>query len=109
MTMQRLTIVRYKVKPEFVAENARLSHAVFERLRQDAPSGVAYSLFKEADGQGFVHLFVNLNEDSSDVLTETPEFHAFAADGAARWEESPEVARLSVGQVDSYFSSTVEL
>ena len=107
--MQRLTIVRYRVKPEFVAENERLSHAVFERLRQDAPGGVAYSLFKEADGQGFVHLFVNLNEDSSDVLTETPEFHAFSADGVARWEAPPEVARLSVGQVDSYFSPTPEV
>lgn len=107
--MQRLTIVRYRVKPEFVAENERLSHAVFERLRQDAPGGVTYSLFKEADGQGFVHLFVNLNEDSSDVLTETPEFHTFSADGAARWETPPEVARLRVGQVDSYFSPTPEV
>jgi len=107
--MQRLTIVRYKVKPEFVAENERLSHAVFERLRRDAPSGVVYSLFKEADGQSFVHLFVNLREDSSDVLTETPEFQAFTADGAARWEVPAEVVRLSVGQVDSYFSSTAEI
>ena len=51
--MQRLTIVRYKVKPEFVAENEQLSHAVFDRVRRDQPQGIDYSLFKEADGQSF--------------------------------------------------------
>jgi hypothetical protein len=100
--MQRLTIVRYKVKPEAVAENETLSHAVFDRVRRDAPAGISYSLFKEADGQSFVHIFLNTGEDSSDVLTETPEFAAFAADISARCEVPPEVTRLSVGSVDSY-------
>ena len=100
--MQRLTIVRYKVKPEAVAENEKLSHAVFDRVRRDAPSGIAYTLFKEADGQSFVHLFLNAREDSSDVLTETSEFQAFTADISARCEVPPEVTRLSVGEVDSY-------
>lgn len=100
--MQRLTIVRYKVKPEGVAENESLSHAVFDRLRRDAPAGVSYSLFREADGQSFVHLFLNATGDSSDMLTETPEFAAFTADISARCEVPPEVTRLSVGQVDSY-------
>jgi hypothetical protein len=100
--MQRLTIVRYKVKPESVTENEALSHAVFDRVRRDAPESVSYNLFKEADGQSFVHVFLNLHEDSSDVLTETPEFQAFSADISARCEIPPQVTRLSVGQVDSY-------
>ena len=66
--MQRLTIVRYKVKPEFVAENEQLSHAVFDRVRRDRPEGIDYSLFKEADGQSFVHVFRNQREDDSTSL-----------------------------------------
>jgi hypothetical protein len=104
--MQRLTIVRYKVKSEAVAENESLSHAVFDRVRRDAPEGVSYSLFKEADGQSFVHVFLNAHDDSSDVLTETPEFAAFTADISGRCEAPPEVMRLSVGPVDSYGFST---
>jgi len=108
--MQRLTIVRYKVKPEAVAENESLSHAVFDRVRRDAPEGITYSLFKEADGQSFVHLFLNTGEDSSDVLTETREFAAFSADISARCEIPPEVTRLTVGQVDSYgYPATAEV
>ena len=104
--MQRLTIVRYKVKPEAVAENESLSHAVFDRPRRDAPIGLSYRLFKEADGQSFVHIFLNAQEDSSDILTETPEFAAFGAEMSARCESPPEVTRLSVGSVDSYGYAT---
>ena len=107
--MQRLTIVRYKVKPDCVAQNENLSKAVFDRLRRDDPAGIGYSLFKEADGQGFVHVFTNLLEDSSDLLTETPEFQAFSTGIAERCETPPEVIRLSVGQVDSYLSPTAEV
>jgi len=108
--MQRLTIVRYKVKPEAVAENESLSHAVFDRVRRDAPAGISYSLFKEADGQSFVHVFLNTEEDSSDLLTETPEFAAFSAGISARCEIPPQVTRLSVGRVDSYgYPATAEV
>ena len=108
--MQRLTIVRYKVKPEAVAENESLSHAVFDRVRRDAPAGISYSLFKEADGRSFVHVFLNTEEDSSDLLTETPEFAAFSAGISARCEFPPEVTRLSVGRVDSYgYPATAEV
>lgn len=100
--MQRLTIVRYKVKADAVAENENLSHAVFDRVRRDAPEGVSYILFKETDGQSFVHMFLNMREDSSDVLTETPEFQAFTADISARCEIPPQVTRLSVEQVNAY-------
>jgi len=108
-TMQRLTIVRYKVKPECVDENERLSHAVFDRVRRDRPRGIDYSLFKEADGQSFVHVFRNQIEDDSDVLTELPEFKAFSATISARCDIPPEVTRLSVDPVDTYGSATAEV
>jgi hypothetical protein len=100
--MQRLTIVRYKVKPEAVSENEALSHAVFDRVRQDQPEGVSYGLFREADGQSFTHVFVNMLADNSDAVTGVPEFEAFGADISARCEIPPEVTRLSVERVDSY-------
>ena len=104
--MQRLTIVRYKVKPEAVSENAALSHAVFDRVRQDQPEGVSYGLFREADGQSFTHVFVNMLEDNSDAVTGLPEFEAFSAAISARCEIPPEVTRLSVDHIDSYGFST---
>ena len=67
--MQRVTIVRYKAKAEAVATNEQLSRAVFDRVRRDRPQGVAYGLFKEADGQSFIHIFINVLEDTSDSVT----------------------------------------
>lgn len=100
--MQRVTIVRYKVKPESVAENEALSRAVFDRVRRDQPRGVSYGLFKEADGQSFIHVFVNTLEDSSDAVTGLPEFDAFQADISARCLIPPQVTREAVSLVDSY-------
>ena len=107
--MQRVTIVRYKVKPESVAENERLSHAVFDRVRRDRPQGISYGLFKEADGQSFIHVFVNLLEDDSDVLTATPEFEAFGGEISTRCLTPPQVTRETVELVDSYGFSTMEV
>ncbi|HMI18357.1 MAG TPA: hypothetical protein VK533_02300 [Sphingomonas sp.] len=107
--MQRVTIVRYKVKPEAVAENEALSHAVFDRVRRDRPQGVSYGLFKEADGQSFVHVFVNLLDDNSDAVTGLAEFDAFGSHLSARCEIPPEVSRGSVELVDSYGFSIREV
>ena len=98
--MQRLTTVRYATKPKATAENERLSRAVFDQLRTEAPDDVAYALFRVGDE--FIHLFVNLADDNSDVLTETSSFRAFQAGATARWEAPPEVVRQSVELIDSY-------
>jgi hypothetical protein len=100
--MQRVTIVRYKVKPESVAENEALSRAVFDRVRRDQPQGVSYGLFREADGQSFIHVFVNVLEDNSDAVTGLPEFDAFQADISARCLIAPQVTREAASLVDSY-------
>jgi len=107
--MQRVTIVRYKVKPEAVAENEQLSHAVFDRVRRNQPQGISYGLFKEEDGQSFIHVFVNLLDDNSNDVTGLPEFEAFGGNLSARCEIPPDVTRGSVKLVDCYGFSTVEL
>ena len=98
--MQRVTLVRYAAKPERAAENEALSRAVFAELRARTPGGVAYALFR--NGAEFVHLFVNLAEDSSDAVTELPTFKAFGKDSSERYEAPPQVERLSLQLVDAY-------
>ena len=98
--MQRLTMVRYATKPEATAENERLSRAVFDQIRAERPEGVAYGLFR--DGDEFIHLFVNLADDSADLVTEMSSFHAYQSDLASRCTSTPEITRLRVQMIDSY-------
>lgn len=98
--MSRITMVRYTVKPEAAEENVRLSKAVFDEARWNQPPHIAYGLFRQGDE--FVHLFVNLAEDSSDLLTEMGSFKAFSADIAERCVIPPEPSRLALDLVDSY-------
>jgi hypothetical protein len=98
--MQRLTFVRYTVKPDQIAENEALSRAVFRELRGTAPKDVTYALFKkEAD---FVHLFVNLRSDDSEAVTGLPSFKTYSKDVAARCAGPIEQIRLGLQLVDSY-------
>lgn len=97
--MQRVVLVRYTVKPDLVAQNERLSRAVFDELRSTAPD-VSYAVFK--NGAEFVHLFVNLSADDSTAVTELPSFKAYVKDIAARCVAPPEQTRLSVEFVDGY-------
>ena len=105
--MQRLTIVRYKVKPEFVAEDERLAGLLFDRLARETPPGINYAMFREQDGQSFVHVFANMLEDGQGVLADLPEFEAFSADIEERCEASLDIARLSVEMRQAYRSPTI--
>jgi len=98
--MQRLTFVRYTVKPEQIAENEALSRAVFDELRATAPEHAAYALFR--NGPEFVHVFMNLAEDDSAVVTELATFKAYQKDFAGRCEAPAEVFRLGLDMLDSY-------
>jgi hypothetical protein len=98
--MQRVTLVRYRAKPDRAGESETLSKAVFAELRASAPRNIAYALFR--NGPDFVHLFVNLESDDSAALTELPSFKAFSAGGSERYEAPPEVMRLDVQLVEAY-------
>jgi hypothetical protein len=103
--MQRVTLVRYVVKPDQTTENEALSRAVFAELRTRTPEKMAYALFR--NGPEFVHVFVNLVADDSAVLTELPSFKAYSKDITTRCETAPEVTRLGLELLDSYGLSTV--
>lgn len=98
--MQRVTLVRYVVKQEKLAENEKLARAVFAELRAEAPRHMAYALFRR-DAE-FVHLFVNTRLDESDALTALPSFRAYAKDVDARCESPVEVTRLGLELLESF-------
>ncbi len=100
--MPRVTMVRYTTKPERADENEALSRAVFSELHEKKPAGIAYGLFKEPDGISFVHVFINLVDDSSDAVTELPTFKAFEKSIRERCTTPPAPTRVSAELVDSY-------
>jgi len=98
--MKRVTLVRYAAKPDRAEENERLSRAVFDELKTQAPGGVSHALFR--DGSEFLHLFVNFNDDDSSPVTELPTFKTFSRDIAARCDRAPETTRFALELVESY-------
>jgi hypothetical protein len=91
----RHVVVRYKVKPECLAEHEALIAAVFAQLAELTPAGLDYEVLRLADGLGFVHL-ATLSSAENPLLS-LPAFKAFSADIKSRCEEPPvstEAARL---------------
>jgi hypothetical protein len=87
----RQVMVRYKVKPERVAENEALVRAVYEELADAEPDGIRYATFRLDDGVSFVH--VALLSDGQ-ALSELPAFQRFTADVRDRCDEPPATADL---------------
>lgn len=98
--MQRVTIVRYTTRPGRAEENERLARGVFGELAKAPPRPFAYALLRQGDD--FLHLFLNLEDDDADGVVELPSFKAFAAGGAERWIAPPEIARHSMRLVAAY-------
>jgi hypothetical protein len=92
-------MVRYKVKPECVAENERDVKRVFEQLAANRPSGLRYASFKLADGVSFVHI-VSHERNGHNPLSELPAFKTFTAAVEKRCIELPVVTTLT--EVGSY-------
>ena len=67
-------LVRYKAKPDAVAENRRLIEAVFEALHARAPEDVSYMVIELDDGS-----FVHLKSDAAEGAFELGELPAFQA------------------------------
>src|SRR5262245_262660 len=94
----RQVMVRYKVKPERVAENEELVRAVYEELHDTQPSGLSYATFKLEDGVSFVHFAIT--EDGSRPLSEVKAFGEFQREIEDRTDEAPVVTELD--EIGSY-------
>ena len=93
-------MIRYTLKPERVADNERLSRAVYDALKRQRPAGVHYATFKLADGVGFVHLVSYDEGVSNTALTALPEFKAFSEGVKERCVEPP--VRSDLTEIGSY-------
>ena len=96
----RRVMVRYRVKPDRVAENERLIAAVFEQLQREQPAGLRYATFKAADGVSFTHLASIETADGANPLSTLGAFKAFAATVGERCDEPP--TTTEIGVVGSY-------
>ena len=67
-------LIRYRISPERVSENATLIKGVFEELNAKSPNGLRYAVLNLDDG-GFVHVVETENEPS--LLTQLESFRAF--------------------------------
>ena len=89
----RRVIIRYKVKPERVAEHETLLRAVFDELERTKPEGLRYGAFKQADGVSFVHVAFMTAEKNP--LEGVAAFKAFTSGVKERCDESPVTAELT--------------
>ena len=92
----RSVMVRYRVKPDRVAENEALVRNVYEELHRTRPEGLGYATFRLADGLSFVHL---VREETTDGepsrLSSVEAFRCFQEGIVDRLEEGPDVTLLT--------------
>jgi hypothetical protein len=88
-------MVRYRVKPDRVAENQRLVEAIYAELGAKRPEGIRYATFLLDDGVTFIHLFSNERADGKNPLGETEAFKAFQAGLRDRCVEGPTPADMT--------------
>jgi hypothetical protein len=87
-------LIRYKVKPERVAENLALVRAVYDELERVKPDGLRYATFRLDDGVSFVHLVSIETADGVSPLGAIEAFARFTENVEDRCDEPPVVASL---------------
>ena len=85
-------MVRYKVKPDRVAENEELVRAVYDELHRTQPEGIRYTTFRLQDGVSFVH--VAIEDEKLPGLPQVAAFQEFTREIADRCDEQPVVTVL---------------
>ena len=72
----KLTVVRYRTKPEMAEENSRLIHTVFQELRAKSPDDVRYLSVRLSDDT-FVHFSIAETEDGASPIPRLDAFRSF--------------------------------
>ena len=93
-------MVRYKVKPERVAENEELVKAVYEELARVKPAGLRYATFRLDDGVSFAHVASIETEDGKSPLAGIAAFAHFTENVRERCDEPPVTTELD--EIGSY-------
>ena len=84
-------MVRYRVRPEHVAENEELVRAVYAELAASSPDGLRYATFQLPDGLTFVHL---AEHDVENPLRAVSAFQKFQEGIVERCDEPPVATEL---------------
>jgi hypothetical protein len=90
-------IVRYRVKPERVAENEELVRGVYAELQEAAPGGLRYGTFRLDDGVSFVHI---AEHDDDNPLRRIAAFQRFQEGIGDRCDEAP--VAVEMHEIGSY-------
>lgn len=90
-------MVRYRVKPDRVAENEELVRAVYDELAASQPDGLQYATLKLPDGVTFIHL---AQHGEPNPLLTTAAFPRFLEGINDRCDEPPAVTQAE--EVGSY-------
>jgi hypothetical protein len=91
----KLTVVRYKTKPETADENERLIQAVFQELRTKSQDDVRYLALRLGDGT-FVHFSIAETEDGASPIPRLEAFRPFQAGIKERCVEPPQQTEAAV-------------
>jgi hypothetical protein len=94
----RRVMVRYKVKPDRVAENEELVRAVYDELHRTKPAGLRYATFRLEDGVRFVHIAVS--DGDRTPLGDVEAFKRFTEGIDERCDEPPVATRIE--EIGSY-------
>jgi hypothetical protein len=92
MSSMKRVMVRYKVKPERVAENEALVRAVYEELHRTQPDGLRYQTFRLEDGVSFVH--IAFQEQNARGLADVEAFREFTREIDDRCDDKPVVTSM---------------
>ena len=87
-------MVRYRVKPDCVAENTELIRGVYAELHRAGPPGFRYATVRLDDGGTFVHIAVT--EGPHNPLTDLDAFKRFRARLSDRVEAGPEASEAEL-------------
>jgi hypothetical protein len=89
----RYVMVRYRIKPDRVAENEALVRGVYDELARTQPAGFRYATLKLPDGVSFVHIAEA--EEGQNPLSAVAAFQTFQEGMGERCDEPPAVTELT--------------
>jgi len=90
------TLVRYKIKPDHVQENAHLINQVFQELKDKSPDGARYVVLQLDDGT-FVHFATTVEStDGAHPITSLAAFRAFQSGIKERCMELPQTGDATI-------------
>jgi hypothetical protein len=91
----KLTVVRYRTKPETAEENARLIQAMFQELRAKSPDDVRYLALRLSDGT-FIHFSIAETKDGASPIPQLEAFRSFQPGLKERCIEPPQQSDASI-------------